>query len=86
MFATVGLASVRHVRTRLPAYLSRTRSGVRRISTGELLKLGFEVAQSTVSMPFFFEGAPRVSGGPVGIDAGAPAGLRDRLPRRFGRA
>src|SRR6516164_3165541 len=49
MFATVGLASVRRVRTRLPAYLSRTRSGVRRISTGELLKLGFEVAQSTVS-------------------------------------
>ena len=41
MFATVGLASVRRVRTRLPAYLSRTRSGVRRISTGELLKLGF---------------------------------------------
>ena len=49
MFATVDLASVRRVRTRLPAYLSRTRSGVRRISTGELLKLGFEVAQSTVS-------------------------------------
>ena len=47
MFATVGLASVRRVRTRLPTYLSRTRSGVRRISTGELLKLGFEVAQST---------------------------------------
>jgi transcriptional regulator with XRE-family HTH domain len=26
-----------------------------------------------VPVPFFFEGAPRVSGGPVGIDAGAPS-------------
>jgi len=41
-----------------------------------------------VPVPFFFEGAPRVSGGPVGIDAGGtlPGYVTDFLAASDGLA